>query len=156
MGHEGKCAHIHGHNYVAHLTARVTTASQDLTAVIGQGRMPEPGDSAVPDLDDLGMVIDFSVVKEKIGGWIDEHWDHGFVANMADESMVEILTGFPVIIEGKAQQQKYFLMHGNPTAENMARYLLEYVGPLTLKGTGVDLCRVVLHETENCSAEASR
>ena len=48
LGHENKCANAHGHNYVAYISARSN------------------------DLDKVGRVIDFSVLKEKIGGWIDE------------------------------------------------------------------------------------
>lgn len=50
--------------------------------------------------------------------------------------------------------QKVFWLDGNPTAENMAFYLLRTVGPQQLAGTGVRLVRVVLWETENCCAEA--
>ena len=49
--HEGRCEHIHGHNYVAyfHATAR--------------------------ELDEIGRVIDFNVLKTRLGDWIEENWD---------------------------------------------------------------------------------
>jgi hypothetical protein len=42
----------------------------------------------------------------------------------------------------------------NPTAENMARYLLEVIGPQQLVGTGVGLVSVTVEETRKCSASA--
>ncbi len=51
--------------------------------------------------------------------------------------------------------QKLYLLRTNPTAENLARFVLEEVGPRVLKGTGVRLVKVVVEETENGSAEAS-
>lgn len=128
MRHESKCAHLHGHNYVAffHATA--------------------------PSLDDVGRVIDFGVLKERLGGWIDERWDHGFIVNRADQQVREMLASFN---PHPGHNQKTFVMEDNPTAENMARLLLDVVCPAQLEGTGVEVVRVVLWETENCFAEAS-
>ena len=53
--HESECRNLHGHNYVVFLTAASTS--------------DDP-------LDKLGRVIDFGVLKEKFGAWIDEWWDH--------------------------------------------------------------------------------
>ena len=50
--HESKCRAFHGHRYAAEITCHV------------------------PQLDALGRVIDFGVVKQTVGGWVDAHWDH--------------------------------------------------------------------------------
>ncbi len=123
--HESKCANVHGHNYVVFFTAGAN------------------------ELDELGRVIDFSVLKEKLGGWIEEHWDHGWIY-FADDPIGNHVAhlGNPVT--------KSFEMDTNPTAENMAAFLLRVVGPDVLAGTGVNLLKVVLWETENCYAEAKR
>jgi len=42
----------------------------------------------------------------------------------------------------------------NPTAENMAAYLLNTIGPEELTGTNVTLLDVVVEETRKCSARA--
>ena len=108
------------------------------------------------DLDAIGRVIDFSVLKAKIGGWIDEHWDHGFILNAADLDGQEAMAAFNAMRQ-KADPgfcQKVFTMPRNPTAENMAEYLLNAVGPTVLNGTGVRLTHVKVIETENCWAEA--
>jgi 6-pyruvoyltetrahydropterin/6-carboxytetrahydropterin synthase len=65
--HESKCAHLHGHNYVAVFYA---TATQ---------------------LDALGRVIDFSELKSRLGGWVDTYWDHGFVLHEDDLEALEAL-----------------------------------------------------------------
>ncbi|MDY3090510.1 MAG: 6-carboxytetrahydropterin synthase, partial [Porphyromonas sp.] len=43
----------------------------------------------------------------------------------------------------------------NPTAEQMAKYLVEVVGPEQLQGTGVQLVAVRIDETRKCSATYS-
>ena len=121
-GHEGKCRHLHGHNYVVMLTASADA------------------------LDNLGRVIDFSVLKARLGGWIDQHWDHGCVIWDGDtEAQAAVLA---------CQPAKLFLLPSNPTAENMADYLLRVVGPEVLADTGIGLTAVRLWETENCYADA--
>ncbi len=50
-------------------------------------------------------------------------------------------------------EQKLFLLDTNPTAENMARFILKDLAPRLLEGSGVKLTKVVLWETENCFAE---
>jgi 6-pyruvoyltetrahydropterin/6-carboxytetrahydropterin synthase len=117
-GHESKCANLHGHSYKAEIEASA-------------------------ELDSLGRVIDFSVLKEKVGGWIDFHLDHGFILWVDD-----------LEARGQMLKTKLYLMPYNPTAENLARHLLLEVCPLVLQGTGVTVTRVVIHETENCKAEA--
>lgn len=122
-GHESKCANLHGHNYVV-----LVTATADA-------------------LDSVGRVIDFSVLKEKVGGWIDQHWDHGMVLWQQDDVALSLVRAMP--------GQKLHELPFNPTAENMAAYLLHAVCPVVLQRTGVYATRVVVWETENCCAEAS-
>lgn len=121
IGHEGKCRHVHGHNFVAFVTAETAA------------------------LDDVGRVVDFSVLKERIGGWIDQQWDHSFIVNETDSVLREFL---------RSTSQPHYCMGVNPTAENMADHILRVVGPLVLEGTGVHLVKVELWETENCCALA--
>lgn len=122
--HESKCATPHGHNYVVYFHA------------------------TAPRLDDIGRVIDFSVLKEKLGGWIDKNWDHNFIVYEKDEEMIKALTIAP-------RKKEPFILAMNPTAENMADFLLKEVCPEQLKGTDVSVNKVVLWETENCFVEAS-
>jgi 6-pyruvoyltetrahydropterin/6-carboxytetrahydropterin synthase len=121
--HGGKCEFFHGHNYVADF---YVTGDQ---------------------VDDVGRVIDFADLKRLFKGWLDEHWDHGFVLNEADDNGMAAVK----IVE----PCKYYVLPYNPTAENMARYLLEEVCPRLLAGTGVTATKVVIWETEESFAEAS-
>ena len=126
-GHENKCAHLHGHNYVALFTAQAD------------------------ELDEVGRVIDFSVLKKRVGSWIDQHWDHGFILWTGDSEACAVISAFHT---GGAEQ-KLFELPDNPTVENMARYLIGTVCPGVLNGTGVTVTSVRVWETENCYAEAT-
>ena len=53
------------------------------------------------------------------------------------------------------QPTKYFVMPYNPTAENMARYLLEVVAPNVLGDLGVVARKVVVWETDESCAVAA-
>ncbi len=122
--HESKCRHLHGHRGVVEITA------------------------AADKLDTLGRIIDFSVLKAKVGTWIDDNWDHNMIFFDQD---LEAIQAMDLIKDSK----KPFLLPTNPTAENMAKYLLEVVCPLALEGTGVSVIKVVFHETPNGKAEAT-
>ena len=52
--HESRCAFFHGHNY------RV-----DLEVVGAHGGV---------EVDDVGRIIDFSLIKQRMLGWLDDHW----------------------------------------------------------------------------------
>jgi 6-pyruvoyltetrahydropterin/6-carboxytetrahydropterin synthase len=121
--HGGKCEFFHGHNYTAEFY------------ISGQ------------ETDEVGRVIDFAILKQRFKGWIDEHWDHGFLLNAADENGIAAAK--------LVQPSKYYVMPCNPTAENMARYLLEEICPQLLVETGVTATKVVIWETEEaCAAVA--
>lgn len=60
LGHESKCASLHGHRG----TAEITVSS--------------------PELDTLGRVVDFSAIKGLIGRWIDDFWDHTILLHPDD------------------------------------------------------------------------
>lgn len=59
------------------------------------------------------------------------------------------------MIDFSVLKQKVFVMPYNPTAENMARYLLDAVCPKLLQDSEVVVRRVTIWETENCYAEAT-
>ncbi|MGW4844884.1 6-pyruvoyl trahydropterin synthase family protein [Nocardia brasiliensis] len=71
-----------------------------------------------PDLDRLGMLYDFSGLKASAKSWIADNWDHAFLANDHDIELIEALRS--------VRDSRIFLFTNcNPTAENMARVLLE-------------------------------
>lgn len=127
VGHEGKCRHLHGHNYRVHFHCKAT------------------------ELDSVGRVVDFSVIKEKLCMWLENNWDHKFLAWEEDEAITEISNCD--FIEDLADS--FVFVPFNPTAENMAKYLVEVVAPEQLMNTNVILTKVVIEETRKCSVEYS-
>jgi 6-pyruvoyltetrahydropterin/6-carboxytetrahydropterin synthase len=95
----------------------------------------------------VGRVIDFADLKRLFKGWLDEHWDHGFVLCEADENGIRAIR--------EVEPCKFFVLPNNPTAENMATYLLMEVCPQLLASTGVTASKVVVWETDESFAEAS-
>lgn len=121
--HESKCANIHGHNYVLYIHAR-----------------------PIKGLDPIGRVIDFSILKKWMGDWIDEHWDHGFIYFNEDTEMENIFFAH-------GYRHKSYILHTNPTAENMAAHLLNDICPDLFHDTQIEVYKIVLWETENCFVE---
>ena len=122
VNHESKCKHLHGHRY--RFTFRLTA----------------------PELDTIGRVIDFSVVKSLLCEWLEDHWDHRMLLWEKDPQLPDLCRLEPASIVP---------VPFNPTAENLASYLLRVVGPKQLSGTGITLTSVTCQETSKCNATAS-
>jgi 6-pyruvoyltetrahydropterin/6-carboxytetrahydropterin synthase len=116
LKHEGKCKNPHGHRGVVEVT--ITAAG----------------------LDDVGRVIDFSVVKGLLGGWLDEHWDHGFIVQKGDP-LAEAL-----FVAGKT-----YYVDFPPTAENLAEYLGTH-WPLLLTSAELKITQIDFWETPTSKA----
>jgi len=131
--HESKCRHLHGHNYRVHFVCEGF-------------------------LDEIGRVMDFSVIKERLCMWLEENWDHKFLAWDQDPVMQTIVVGtmespFPgADVASIHLTQSVVWVPFNPTAENMAEYLVMVVGPQQLANTGVTLVEATVDETRKCSA----
>lgn len=99
-------------------------------------------------LDENGMVVDFGIVKRAIGDWLDANWDHALVLEADDTKAIEAAGAAPF---------RMYTMSGPPTAENMARYLLEDIIPPLLEKhvPDVEAEQVVVWENENSKATAS-
>lgn len=97
-------------------------------------------------LDSIGRVMDFSVIKEKLCMWLEDTWDHKFLVWMHDPVAAVLWATDPVGVVP---------VIFNPTAENMAEYLVKVVGPQQLEGTEVVLTKVIIEETRKCSASYS-
>jgi len=127
LRHESKCSTMHGHRY----TAEVTCYAHEL--------------------DSVGRVIDFGVIKEVIGSWVDEKWDHTTLLHHEDP-LLNVL-GQEAVRDGKRSP---YVFPTEPTAENIAKELLR-LGNIMLreKGSPVRVCHVRVYETPNCYADAS-
>jgi 6-pyruvoyltetrahydropterin/6-carboxytetrahydropterin synthase len=122
LGHESKCKNLHGHNYTVMITAEALV------------------------LDDCGRVVDFSVLKDKVGGYINAYWDHGCILNQADP----LLTLFAPT--GTLDDHPCYALPKNPTAENMAAYIGAIIAPQVLEEHQITVTQVDVWETENCFA----
>lgn len=131
LGHEGKCKHLHGHRGVAEITVKAET------------------------LDSLGRVIDFSVIKKEVGGWIDANWDHSILLNPDDPlyqqcKEMDVWGGKePFLFEAGL----VFKANTNPTAENMATFLL-YKSVELLAPYHIQVLHIRVYETPNSWADA--
>lgn len=138
-GHENKCAHLHGHNYRIHFTC------------------------AALSLDAVGRVLDFSVMKAKLCTFLEDEWDHRMliwngdrtVRAIQDKVERDLVSEIGVFPPSTLLLNSIVWVPFNPTAENIADYLLRVVGPERLKGTDVELVRVRVDETRKCSATAA-
>jgi 6-pyruvoyltetrahydropterin/6-carboxytetrahydropterin synthase len=130
VGHESKCRHLHGHNYRVHFHCEGPK-------------------------DEIGRVIDFSVIKEKLCMWIEKHWDHKFLVWEHDPMFLALMKSEMPPDEALMFLESVVQLPFNPTAENMAEYLVNVVSPQQLEGTGVTLVECVIDETRKCSASYS-
>jgi len=108
MHYNGKCRQLHGHNAKAVVT-------------VGGA-----------ELDDLGMVTDFSAMRRQIGDWIDRTLDHKMVLHK-DDPFVGLL---------QAQGDPVLAIDEHPTTENLAKYIFDHV-----ESEGYNVLEVTLWET---------
>lgn len=113
LNYDGKCRHLHGHNGKAIITVEAET------------------------LDERGMVLDFSDIKQVVATWIDENLDHRMIL-CKDDPAASIL---------EEMGEPLYLMDENPTAENIARVIFEKT-----KGAGFPIVEARLWETPKCFA----
>ena len=113
MNYDGKCRHLHGHNGKVEI---------ELEA----GR-----------LDDIGMVRDFTEIKDTVAVWLDRELDHKMLLRRDDPVL-------PVLLEMK---EPVYLFDTNPTAEAIARLIFEYT-----QSKGFPVSEVRMWESESSFA----
>ena len=121
MQHESKCRTIHGHRYKIEV---IVTADQ---------------------LDMVGRVIDFGVIKGVLGQWIDDNLDHTAILRF-DDPLLESISK-----DSESFKKPYTVMF-NPTAENLSKHIYE-IGNQLLKSHGISVVKVICWETPNCKAD---
>ena len=117
LNYDGKCRHLHGHNGRAVLTLEA------------------------PQLDALGMVVDFSRIKHVVSTWIDQTLDHRMLLHRDDPAL-------PFL---RQQGEPVFVMDVNPTAENIAKLIYDFAA-----AQGFPVVEVRLWETDACYATYTR
>lgn len=121
INHEGKCRMFHGHRYVVEVTF------------------------GADNLDNVGRVIDFGNVKEILGQWIEENFDHNAILNAKDKELGDFVS--------KKTGQKIYYLEENPTVENIAKHLFYDVAPQLFAGFDAKIIKIKIFETPNCSSE---
>ena len=116
MHYNGKCRQLHGHNARAVVTVAAT------------------------ELDDLGMVADFSALRRHVGDWIDRTLDHKMILHQ-DDPLVPVL---------RDQGDPVLAIPDHPTTENLAKFIFERV-----KDMGYAVVEVTLWETPTSYATYS-
>lgn len=89
--YQGKCRHLHGHN------AKVALVME------------------VPELDKLGMAVDFSKIKKTMQKWVDETLDHKLLLQKGD----------PLCALLDKAGEVYHAIDYPPSTENLARMIFE-------------------------------
>ena len=120
LDYNGKCAYPHGHTYRAEVF--LTSAS----------------------LNELGLVHDFTDLKDKIKGWVDENWDHAFLVNSQDDELIKGMGSASLV-------RLYEFQDENPSCEVMSRVLYEKSVALC----GITPAKVRLWESVSQYAEYS-
>jgi 6-pyruvoyltetrahydropterin/6-carboxytetrahydropterin synthase len=108
LNYEGKCKKLHGHNGRA--------------VIVLEGAK----------LDDRGMLVDFSDIKQSLRTWIDEELDHKMILHHED----------PTVPFLRELGEPIYLVDSNPTAELIARLIYDQA-----KQEGFPIKEVTLWET---------
>lgn len=145
VGHESKCRHLHGHNYKFHFKVAPKKGSQEINSIL---------------LDDVGRVIDFSVVKTTLCQWLEDNWDHKFLHWEEDPLIKALQVDLELCDEATGHDVRDFdnslvSLPFNPTAENLAAYMVEVIGPQLLNEHGVQLVECTIEETSKCHVNYS-
>ena len=113
MNHPGKCRNLHGHSVKASVSITNT------------------------QLNEEGMVCDFSDIKEAVETYVDQHLDHNFLLHKDD----------PIITALKENNERFMQLDEHPTAEVLSKMIFMH-----LKNIGFNVSQVVLWETSSAYA----
>ena len=91
--------------------------------------------------------INFSIAISRLCDWVEKQWDNKFLCQDNDNLVNTILgTHMPELNKNEIQDLFEFFvpLPFDPTAEKLAVYLLDFIGPEQLKGTDIELTKVSL------------
>ncbi len=91
LNYDGKCSNIHGHNGKIEINLKS------------------------PELNNEAMVVDFTLISEKLKKWLNDNLDHKIILSESD----------PLLKTLRAEGQKCFATTENPTAEILAELILK-------------------------------
>ncbi|PCH84122.1 MAG: 6-carboxytetrahydropterin synthase QueD [Piscirickettsiaceae bacterium] len=113
MNHPGKCKHLHGHS----AQVAITLESEQL--------------------NEQGMVCDFSDIKHFAEKWLDDTFDHNMLLHKDD----------PVLPLLQQAGERVMVVDEHPTAEFLAKMIFDYVAT-----GGFPVTNVSVWETDSANA----
>jgi 6-pyruvoyltetrahydropterin/6-carboxytetrahydropterin synthase len=113
LNYAGKCRNLHGHNGKAVIT--IESAK----------------------LDERGMVLDFSDIKNVVSNWIDGNLDHRMILHRDDPAREAL----------EKLGEPLHLLDVNPTAENIAKLIFDFA-----HAQNFPVIECILWETPRCYA----
>ena len=113
MKHQGKCRNLHGHSVKVSITIKQE------------------------QLNDQGMVCDFSDIKECAEQYIEQNLDHNLLLHQDD----------PIIPFLKQSNERFMAIPEHPTAEVLSRMIFQHV-----QQCGFPVEQVILWETNSANA----
>lgn len=113
MNHSGKCRHLHGHSVKAAISI------------------------AHDQLNEQGMVVDFTDIRDAAESFINAQLDHNFLLHKEDPII-------PLLI---SQNERFLALDEHPTAEVLSKMIYTF-----LKNKGFKVDQVTLWETASASA----
>ena len=123
-----KISFCYGHRLLKHAGKRAFLHGHNAIAEIR---------CASDKLDRNEMVVDFGRITAALKHWIDAHLDHRMILNEKD----------PLVPLLKKQNEPFYAMRGDPTAEALARLIFEKA-----KAARLPVTQVLLWETPTASA----
>jgi len=124
MGYDGPCRNIHGHSYQLEVMV-----AGEIISDVGNPK--------------LGMVIDFSVLKEIVNREVINEFDHTLLLNEIVKTEAE------AVIEGVGSRVRF--VPYQPTCENLLLDIRKRI--ISCLPPEIRLVRLRLHETANSYAE---
>ncbi len=92
-------------------------------------------------LDDLGMVCDFADIGGYVKAWLERELDHNMLMHKDDPLLPTLLTA----------GERVYVMENNPTAENIAKLIFDYVA-----AGSFPVVEVAIYETASAQASYRR
>lgn len=115
-GHSGHCKYLHGHRYVCSFTFTADKTNE------------------------LGMIIDFSEIKQVLHKWVKDNLDHNAILHDKDVELIEAIE--------RCTNQRIYKLKAVPTVENLALHFLDDICPKLFKGHTAHCIKVEIEETE--------
>ena len=97
-------------------------------------------------LDAIGRVLDFNVIKNVLCEWLEMNFDHKFLMWDKDPYLSTLMS---------LSKESMVVVPFNPTAENIAQYMIEDVAPNLLKPYNCRLVECRIDETRKCSVSVT-